>query len=208
MLKDIHIKTYFHLFFGLSLFRVVEGKIGSVATNLTFNFQLLFNFISLNPSNYKSAKNFTTILYHQVRVGRQLLANQGSISSNVQLQDDTNPVNYQESHLNGALCELNTVISMRPCLCTGVFRSGTGDALEDLLIAEETLSCCSAFHIVHKGLLQVLFGVQHFMVQAGAWVYGQSLQESHSGDDHVHARIDPSEGREDRELGETFNALD
>lgn len=36
------------------------------------------------------------MLYHQVRVGRQLLANQGSISSNVQLEDDIITVNYQE----------------------------------------------------------------------------------------------------------------
>lgn len=28
------------------------------------------------------------IPYHQVRVGRQLLANQSSVSSNVQLEDD------------------------------------------------------------------------------------------------------------------------
>lgn len=94
-----------------------------------------------------------------------------------------------------------TVFEMkRPCLCTGVFRCGAGDPLEDLLIAKKPLSCCSTFHKVHKCLLQVLFGLQHFMVQAGAGVYSQSLQESHSRHDHIHARIDPAEGRRARAL--------
>lgn len=83
----------------------------------------------------------------------------------------------------------------RPCLCTGVFRSSPGDPVEDLLIAKKTLSCCSTFHEVHKGLLQFLFGVQNFMIQARTRVHSQGLEESHTGDDHVHAGIDPSEGR-------------
>lgn len=136
------------------------------------------------------------MLYHQVRVGRQLLANQGSISSNVELEDDIITVNYQGNHLNHAL---RKVLAMKwPCLCTGVFRCCTCDPLKDLLIGKKTFRCCSTAHEVHEGLLQFLFGVQHFMIQARARVYSQSLQESHSRDDHIYAGIDPSEGRRPR----------
>lgn len=131
--------------------------------------------------------------YHQVRVGRQLLANQGSISSNVQLEDDMITINNQGNHLNHALIE---ALGMKwPCLCTGVFRCCACDPLKDLPIAKKTLRCCSTAHEVHKGLLQVLFGVQHFMIQARARVYSQSLQESHSRHDHIYTGVDPSEGR-------------
>lgn len=136
------------------------------------------------------------MLYHQVRVGRQLLANQGSISSNIQLEDDIITVNYQGNRLNHALRE--AFATKWPCLCTGVLRCRACDPMKHLLIAKKPLRCCSTAHVVHKGLLQVLFGVQHFMIQARARVYSQSLQESHSRDDHIYTGVDASGGRRPR----------
>lgn len=40
------------------------------------------------------------LLYHQIRVGSQLLANEGSISSHVQLEEVKIQVYQQENRLN------------------------------------------------------------------------------------------------------------
>ncbi len=67
-----------------------------------------------------------------------------------------------------------------PCLRTGVLCRCTRNPLKDLLVAEEALGSCSSPHVMDEGYLQVLFGVQHFVIQAGARIHSQSLQQSHS----------------------------
>lgn len=88
-------------------------------------------------------------LYHQVRVGRQLLANEGSVSTNIQLEEYKYKLNCETIiQQEEKVWEVNW-----PRLCTGILCRCLCNPLKDLIVAEEALGSCSAFHVMDEGFL-------------------------------------------------------